>query len=43
MSASLAKPQVAFAGQRSHAVATATWLKNRSLHAAHGSVLPAVT
>jgi hypothetical protein len=40
MSASLAKPPVAFAGQRSHAGAEATWLKNLPLHGAHGSAFP---
>ena len=40
MSASLAKPPVVLAGQGSHAEAAATWLKNLSLHAAHGSVFP---
>ena len=42
MLASLAKPPLELAGQRSHAVAAATWLKNRSLHTAHGSALQAV-
>ena len=41
MSASLAKPPLELAVQRSHAVAAATWLKNLPLHAAHGSAFPA--